>query len=72
MRKRRYKILTKLKGLIREKETTYEKLSKVIGVSSASVLSDKINGFSIFTLEEVVALVKELNIELSQIHEYFF
>lgn len=71
MRSKKYKELIKLKGLMREKKISYNKLAKLIGIN-ITTFSDKINGYSVFSLLEVDKIIKTLEIEIEKISEYFF
>ncbi len=71
MKSKKYKELFKLKGLMREKNISYKKLSQLIGIN-VTTFSDKINGYSVFTLIEVNKIVEKLEIEIENIPEYFF
>lgn len=71
MKNKKYKELFKLKGLMREKKISYKKLAKLIGIN-ITTFSDKINGYSAFTLIEVNKIVNILEIEIEKIPEYFF
>ncbi|MBG9616182.1 MULTISPECIES: helix-turn-helix domain-containing protein [Bacillus] len=68
---RRYPELNYLKGKIRECNSSYRELAKVIGISPTT-LNDKINGYSVFDTEEVNKIVKELNIEPNEVVRIFF
>lgn len=71
MKNKKYKELFKLKGLMRERKISYNELSKLIGIN-VTTFSDKINGYSVFTLIEVNKIVEILKIEIERIPEYFF
>lgn len=70
-KKKKYPELNALKGLIREKGTSYRKVSNEIGIA-VNTLSDKINGFYPINLEEVEKIAKVLSIPDSEIVKYFF
>ena len=63
--------LPALKGRIREKGSSYKKLSEMLTMSEAT-FSQKINGHSCFTCVEVNFLLEELEISTAQIALYFF
>lgn len=63
--------LSKLKGRIREKRTTYEELSEYLGMGE-NTLSNKINGFSDFYTNEIIRIAEFLEIPKTEIVEYFF
>ena len=71
MKGKKYKELTKLKGLLREKKITYEKLAKEIGMS-LSAFSNKINGITIFDLVDVANIAEIVGIKKEDIYLYFF
>ncbi|MFA6308607.1 MAG: DUF739 family protein [Clostridia bacterium] len=70
-KKRRYPILSALKGRIREKGTSYMKLANTIG-STSNAISNKINGYYSFNSDEMNNICNELEIENSEISKYFF
>ncbi|MBB6215631.1 DNA-binding Xre family transcriptional regulator [Anaerosolibacter carboniphilus] len=70
-KRKRFVELQALKGLIREKKSSYRKLSVSIGIAT-NTLSDKINGFYCFGADEIDKIVDELEIEVSDIGKYFF
>jgi transcriptional regulator with XRE-family HTH domain len=63
--------LLALKGKMREKDITYRKLAKQIGIS-LNTLNGRLNGHSVFNIDEVNDIAIELNIEASEIVRYFF
>lgn len=67
----KYRELVELKGLLREKKISYEKLAIQLKMS-LSALSNKINGKSVFNLIEVAKIVKLLGIAKENIGVYFF
>jgi transcriptional regulator with XRE-family HTH domain len=71
MKIRKYAELNALKGRIREKKSSYQSLSEKMGVSK-NALNDKINGYSVFNIDEVGFLVEELDIPDREIIRYFF
>lgn len=71
MKKRKFKELSKLKGLLREKNITYKKIASLIGINYTT-FSDKINGYSDFTLNEVNNIIQQLQIGKDEIYDYFF
>lgn len=71
MKKRKFKELSKLKGLLREKNITYKKIASLIGINYTT-FSDKINGYSVFTLNETNNIIQQLQIGKDEIYDYFF
>lgn len=71
MKVRKYKELSKLKGLLREKKISYKKIAELIHIH-CTTFSDKINGYSDFTLIEVNKISNILEIKPEEIYEYFF
>jgi predicted transcriptional regulator len=71
MKKRKFKELSKLKGLLREKNITYKKIASMIGINYTT-FSDKINGYSDFTLNEANNIIQQLQIGKDEIYDYFF
>lgn len=71
MRGTKYPELLALKGRMREKNTTYRGLSKRIGIS-LNTLNSRLNGHSVFNIDEVNDIAMELEIEPSEIVRYFF
>lgn len=71
MKKRKFKELSKLKGLLREKNITYKKIASLIGINYTT-FSDKINGYSNFTLNEANNIIQQLQIGKDEIYDYFF
>ena len=70
-RKTKYIELTAIKGLIREKKSSYEKLGKALGVSPNTV-SNKINGYQLFDTVEIDTIADQLDIDAEKINHYFF
>jgi hypothetical protein len=66
-----YLELAALKGLIREKKSSYKKLSEVLGIAT-NTFCDKINGYQLFDVKEVDVIADQLDIEQSKINYYFF
>lgn len=71
MKEKKYKELSKLKGLLREKKISYKHISNLIDMNYTT-FSDKINGHSSFTLNETNKLINILEIPSNEIYEYFF
>lgn len=71
MKIRRYEELSNLKGLLREKKYSYRKLAISISIS-VDALNNKLNGYSVFCLNEVIEIAEELDIEPTEIVKYFF
>lgn len=67
----RYRELTELKGILREKKINYETLSKHLKMS-VSGLSNKINGKSVFNILEVIKIVNFVCLTKDEIPRYFF
>lgn len=63
--------LNKLKGIFREKNKTYVDGAKALGIS-VTALSNKMNGKSLFDIEEINILVVFLDIGVEQAVEIFF
>ena len=63
--------LSKLKGLIREKNKTQEDIAKMIGISTAT-FNLKINGNAYFSQDEIFSICEALEIKDSEYKEYFF
>ena len=61
----------KLKGKIRERGLTYQKLAKKIGISVTSV-NYKVNGQNLFNHEEMIKLREILRLSDNEIIEIFF
>lgn len=62
---------SKLRGKIREKFGSYEKLEPNISFTTVT-LSRKLNSKGYFGSDEIMELVKVLNIEEKEVNEYFF
>lgn len=62
---------SKLKGLIRERGLTQEKVAEEIDIAH-STFNLKINGNAFFTQEEIYKISKFLKISREDIVEYFF
>jgi len=71
VRKLKYIELSALKGLIREKKSSYVKLSEVLGIAT-NTFCHKINGYQLFDCLEVDILADQLDIEADKINYYFF
>ena len=71
MKVKKYDELNALKGLMTEKKITYRDLSGKTGIS-LSALNNKINGYSIFNVDELSDVVQVLNIKPEEISKYFF
>jgi transcriptional regulator with XRE-family HTH domain len=69
-KRRKYTELTALKGLIRERKTSYRELAKHLGIST-NTFSDKINGFYAFDGPEMEAIAKYLDISPFEIAKFF-
>lgn len=73
-RKKRAKVfkeLPALKGLIREKGTSYRKIANSIGIATAT-FSNKINGYACFDALEIDGICDELDIHENDAWKYFF
>jgi len=62
---------SKLKGRIREKDESYRSIAAKLSMS-ATTLSNKINGHTTFNADEIAKLIDILEIEESEIANYFF
>lgn len=71
MKKRNYEVLNALKGKIKEENENYRSLSEKTGIS-LNALNNKLNGYSVFNMQEVSVIVEKLNIEPNDIIKYFF
>ena len=60
-----------LKGLLKEKKITYKTISKAMHITIGS-FSDKINGKSIFDINEAKFLIDYLGIKIDTIPKYIF
>jgi transcriptional regulator with XRE-family HTH domain len=67
----RYIELAALKGLLRERKTSYGKMAKVIGVS-VNAFSNRINGHCSFDVIEMEKIAEYFNIDVLDIGRYFF
>ena len=70
-KRRKYSELIYLKGRIRERNTSYRKLSEGIGIA-VNTLSDKINGFYAMSIPEAEAIALFLEISPKELDKYFF
>lgn len=61
----------KLKGRIREKVGTSEKLAQELGITSGA-LSAKLNNKAYFSQEQIAKSIKILDINSSDVSDYFF
>ena len=68
---RKYYKLDKVKTLIKKKNLSYRRLAYHMGIG-AQALSNKLNGYSVFNIDEVDLLIAILEIKESEITEYFF
>lgn len=66
-----YTKMWELKRKIKEEGYTYAELAVKIGMG-ANTLSDKLNGKSTFTIDEVQLIVEILDIDPREIPKYFF
>lgn len=71
MKVKKYDELNALKGLMTEKKVTYRELSDKSGIS-LSALNNKINGYSVFNIDELSSIVEILDIDANEIPKYFF
>lgn len=62
---------SKLKGKMKEKGITQEKLSEMIGIDK-STLSLKLNNQALLNQDEINKITKILKIPAKEIKEYFF
>ena len=70
MKKRIYDY-SKLKGRLREMNMTQGILASIIGISDTS-LNYKLNNVTFFKQNEIIDIVKALNIPCNEISDYFF
>ena len=70
-RKLKYIELTALKGLIREKKSSYAKLSEVL-IIATNTFCHKINGYQMFDAVEIDTIADQLGIGADKINYYFF
>lgn len=68
--KQKYPELRKIKGRITEKGETYRSVSEKTGISLNS-LSNKINGYSLFDLNEAAKICAVLEIPQTEIAIFF-
>lgn len=68
---KKYRVLSELKGKMREKGINYCQMAEKIGLSTSAV-SDKINGNSVFDLAEASKMIEILEIPKEEINRYFF
>lgn len=66
-----FKELSALKGLIREKGTSYRAVAKETGIATAT-FSNKINGYACFDAVEIDAICDQLEIHENVAWRYFF
>jgi len=71
MKHRKYEELVELKCLFMLKKLNYRNISSGISLS-LNAFNDKINGYSIFTTDEVARLVEYAKIDPNDIVRYFF
>ena len=71
LRKKKFVELNTLKGIIREKGSTYRKLAMKTTMEEPT-FSNKMNGFSSFTAAEMDILIEELDIRCDDIGYVFF
>lgn len=69
-KEKRYPTLYKIKGRVKEKGETYRTLSEKADIN-LNTLSDKINGYSLFDIEEVGRICVVLAIPGEQIANFF-
>lgn len=62
---------SKLKGRLREMNMTQSILASIIGISDTS-LNFKLNNVTFFRQNEIIDIVKALNIPYNEISDYFF
>ncbi|WP_347491174.1 DUF739 family protein [Desulfoscipio sp. XC116] len=67
---RKFTQLNALKGRIREVGTTYYEVAGELGIA-VNTFSNKINGFSVFSLLEVIRIATILDIDPGDIAHYF-
>ena len=69
-KKKKYIELTYLKGRITERNETYRTISQKTGIPLNS-LSNKINGYSLFDIQQVAILCDVLDIAATDIPKFF-
>jgi DNA-binding XRE family transcriptional regulator len=62
---------SKLVGRMKEKHYTQETLANAIGITGTS-LCKKLNNLSRFTQPEMVSILNELDVPISEVSYYFF
>lgn len=67
----KYIELTALKGLMREKKDSYERISKVLNIAP-NTFCGKINGYQLFDCKEIDIIADRLDIDAEKITYYFF
>jgi transcriptional regulator with XRE-family HTH domain len=71
MKKRKYPVLRKVKGRMREMGITYPVIVKKMGISEAT-LCNKLNGYTDLKANEIEQLATILNIPGEKVIQYFF
>lgn len=71
MKKIKYRELVELKGLLVQKKIRYIDIAKHTDMCLNAV-SDKLNGYSVFDLNEANKIINLLNIPSKKIPYYFF
>lgn len=66
----KYPELNKLKGRMREKHETYRSMSKKVGIP-LNTLNNKLNGYSIFDVNEAISICSVLDINLDEMNSFF-
>lgn len=69
-KKRRYVELNALKGLIREKKLSYEKVAAHVGIAT-NTFSDKVNGFNALSAPEMEVIAEVLEMDPEHVARYF-
>jgi len=67
----KYVELIALKGLLRERKTTYQKAAKILGMAT-NTFANRINGYSPFDAFEMDRLAEYFKIDTADIGKYFF
>jgi len=71
MKVKKYEELLALKGKLTEEKCSYRSICEKISMS-VDAFNNKINGYSVFTTDEVDKIVEEANISHNDIVKYFF
>lgn len=67
----KYAELTALKGLLKERKTTYQGAAEIIGKATRT-FSNKINGYDSFDALEMDRIAEYFGINTAEVGRYFF